>query len=139
VYPRPMRRLPLALVLAAAVALASLATTAAAASFSGAWTKTVTSGPTQLKGRWVLQAAGGKFWITKGLSSTHLVNGTVTQSGSTVTFTDKSGPLSCKGASAVGRYTRSAASGGIKLAAVHDTCAGRKLIMTTGPWFVARG
>jgi hypothetical protein len=134
-----MRRLPIALLLAALVAVTALVTTAAAAAFTGAWTKTVTTGPAQLKGRWTLQAAGGKFWITKGLSSTHLVNGTVTQSGTTVTFTDRSGPLSCKGSTAVGTYKRAAASGGIRLTALHDTCAGRKLIMTTGTWFVARG
>jgi hypothetical protein len=134
-----MRRLPIALLLAAVLAVTALVTAAEAASFTGAWTKTVTSGPTVLKGRWTLQAAGGKFWIQKGLASTHLVNGSVTQSGTTVRFTDKSGALACKGASAVGTYRRSAASGGIKLTAIKDTCAGRKLLLTSGTWFVARG
>jgi hypothetical protein len=133
-----MRRLSL-LVLATALAAAALASTAAAATFAGAWSKTIASGPAQLKGRWLLQAAGGKVWIQHGTSATHLVNGTVKLSGSTLTFTDKSGALACKGASAVGTYKKTATATGFKLTAVHDTCAGRKLLLTTGPWTTARG
>jgi hypothetical protein len=133
-----MRRLALLLV-AALISLAAVVSTAAAAGFSGAWTKTISSGPTVLKGRWTLQAAGGKFWIQKGSGATHLVDGTVAVSGSTLTFTDKKGPLACKGASAVGKYRKTTTSSGFKLTAVHDTCAGRKLLLTSGAWAVARG
>ncbi len=127
------------LLLAAALAAAALASTAAAAGFAGAWSKNITAGPAQLKGHWLLQAANGKFWIQHGSSTTHLVDGTVTVSGTTLTFTDKKGPLSCKGASAAARYKKVTTSTGFKLTLVHDTCAGRKLLLTSGPWQTARG
>jgi hypothetical protein len=133
-----MRRLSL-LVLVTALAATAVVSTAAAAGFSGAWTKTISSGPTVLKGRWTLQAAGGKFWIQKGARTTHLVDGAVAVSGSTLAFTDRKGPLACKGASAVGKYRKTTTSSGFKLTAVHDTCPGRKLLLTSGAWAVARG
>ena len=60
---------------------------------------------------------------------------TVAVSGSTITFTDRSGPLACGGATKVGRYTRKAGpNGSFRLTAVKDACAGRKLLLTSGAW-----
>src|SRR6476661_4074208 len=100
-----MRRLSL-LLLAALISLAAVVSTAAAAGFSGAWSKTVTSGPTVLKGHWTLHGANGTFWIQKGAGAAHLVDGSVAASGTSLTFTDKKGPRACTGASAVGKYRK---------------------------------
>src|SRR5690349_2510690 len=94
------------LLLAAAIAACALTAVASAATFAGSWTKKIASGPAPLHGSWVLHVAGGRFSVQKLPASGHAVDGTVTVSGATITFTDRSGPLSCGGATKVGKYTR---------------------------------
>ena len=60
-----------------------------------------------------------------------LVRGTLTVSGSTMTFTDHAGPLACRGASATGRYryVLHAKALKLRLATLHDACKGRHSIL----------
>src|SRR6478609_6849568 len=109
------------LLVAAVIAACALTASASAATLAGSWTKKITTGPEQLHGSWLLHVGGGKFYVQKLPVTGHAVDGTVTVSGSTITFTDRSGPLSCGGATKVGRYTRKAGpNGSFRLTAVKD-------------------
>ena len=123
------------LLLAAAIAACALSATASGATFAGSWTKKIAGGPAPLHGSWALHVGSGKFYVQKLPAAGHAVDGTVAVSGSTITFTDRSGPLACGGATKVGRYTRKAGpNGSFRLTAVKDACAGRKLLLTSGAW-----
>ncbi len=109
--------------------------TAPAATFGGSWTKTVTSGPNQLHGKWGLHVGGGRFYVVKLPLTGHAVDGTVLAAGSKLTFTDRSGPLACSGSQKTGTYTHTVASNGsLHLTAIKDTCAGRKLLLSGSAW-----
>src|SRR5262245_18840301 len=114
--------------LVAALVVASFAGQAAAAqaAVAGNWYITITNAPAPLHGRWLLGIPGnGTFWVQNTKGKTHQVDGKLAIKGSTMTFTDRAGPLACRGASAVGRYSfRTYAPHHLRLTVLHDTCAG---------------
>src|SRR5215813_6377815 len=128
--------------LVAALVLASLAgpVAAAHAAFAGNWYITIAKGPAPLHGRWLLEIPGnGTFWVQNVKGKAHQVDGKLAIKGSVMTFTDRAGPLACRGASAVGRYSfRTYAPHHLRLTVLHDTCAGRRALLTAGP-FTALG
>lgn len=76
----------------------------------------------------------GTFAVRQGnpKPSKTVVRGSLKVSGSTMTFTDRSGQLACRGSSTVGTYRFKALARGskIQLTPIHELCAGRRTVLT---------
>ena len=83
--------------------------------------------PAALNGTWNLSIQRTLFLVNKG--SAPAVAGRVQIAGNRITFHDTGGPLACKGAQAIGTYIWKLQGTKLRLTKVHDTCAGRPLIL----------
>ena len=128
---RARRWLPVLAITSAAAAFstAALAARIPAAFANRTWTKTVGASHwyvdlNTVKHSFALRQAGPT-------PMKPLVRGTLTVSGSTMTFTDHAGPLACHGASATGRYryVLHAKTLQLRLTSIHDACKGRHSIL----------
>jgi hypothetical protein len=71
-------------------------------------------------------------------TGTLLIGGSSTSSGHKVVLVDKTGPLSCTGASATGKYSWNKSGKTLKLTKVHDPCGGRPLVLAGTSWTKVR-
>ena len=114
-----------------AIAAALLATAAHAAAptlYPHVYSTRITgASPAALNGTWNLSLQRTVFLVNKG--SAPAVAGRLTIAGNKITFHDTGGPFACKGAQAVGTYTWKLQGTKLTLTEVHDTCAGRPLIL----------
>lgn len=103
---------------------------AAASPLKGVFEAKIKSSNAQLKGTWLISFAGtGAYAVAKEPSSTLLIGGSSSVSGHTLTMTDQTGPLACKGGQARATYSWSLSGKKLTLKAVKDACAGRSLIL----------
>ena len=93
------------------------------------YSTTITSAaPAHFFGTWRLTVRPSTFRVTKDGQVT--VSGSVKIAGTRITFHDLTGPLACTGAQATGTYAWRITGARLKLSAVKDPCAGRKIILT---------
>ena len=129
-----LRRVRRALIVCGlAAALLAASATAASSPLAGVFQVTIKGKITALNGTWLVSIApNGAYAIVKEPSTkTVLIGGTSTVSGTKITFHDKTGPLACAGASAVGKYSWSLSGKTLKLTKVADACGGRALVLTS--------
>lgn len=116
-----------------AAALLAASASAASSPLAGVYQVKIKGKITALNGTWLVSiAANGAYAIVKEPSTkTLLIGGTSTVSGGKIAFHDKTGPLACTGASAVGRYSWALSGKSLKLTKTADTCVGRALVLTS--------
>ena len=109
---------------ALAIALVACTTALAASALSGTYNATIT-GNGSLNGAWSLSFSGSKYTITfKGATA---VSGSFTQSGSKITFSDRSGKYAC---SSKGVYSYTLSGRTLKFKRVSDAkCSGRRTVL----------
>jgi hypothetical protein len=90
-------------------------------------TKVTGARPAALNGTWNLSIQRTVFLVNKG--SAPAVAGRLQIVGNRIAFHDTGGSFACKGAQAVGTYTWRLRGTKLTLTRVHDTCAGRPLIL----------
>lgn len=112
----------------AVVFLALAAPAAASAPLSGAFGTTIGGAtPTALNATWaVIFLPNGAYQIDRN----HLavVIGQGTRSAATLVFTHEHGPFACK---STGKYRWSLNGKKLRLKVVQDTCAGRRVVLTS--------
>jgi len=117
-----------------AALLVAVATAAAAGTpLQGTFKTEIANAPIkQLDGTWqiVLQPAG-RYMIQR--TGTVLVRGRDTQTATTISFGHESGPAACTGAEAAAMYRWSLSAGSLRLTPVHESCSGRRVVLTTHP------
>jgi hypothetical protein len=122
-----MRRLLLACVAGAALALAG--TALAAGGLTGTFTTTISGAPAaQFDGVWTMKiASSGRYSIAFGKHI--LISGQATQRPSTIVFGRETGPAACKGAQATGVYSWRAGGGRLTFTHLADKCPGRSFVL----------
>ena len=116
---------------AATLVAAAAATAAVAGPLQGTFQTVIANAPTkQLDGTWRLTLQPGGGYTTKR-NGVVLARGHETQTATTITFVDESGPLACSPAQATGTYRWSLKGGLLRLTPVREACAGRRLVLTT--------
>jgi hypothetical protein len=117
-----------------AALLVAVATAAAAGTpLQGTFKTEIANAPIkQLDGTWqiVLQPAG-RYMIQR--TGTVLVRGLDAQTATTISFGHESGPAACTGAEAAATYRWSLSAGSLRLTPVHESCSGRRVVLTTHP------
>ena len=129
-----MLRRPLAVVFAV-VLVGAGAAAASTLALSGTYKVTITGKPAPLNGRWKLE------FLPKGVVHT-VRNGKLVVVGKVVrsdtrrlTFSDRSGSYACSASEGKGVYVYKPAAKRLTFRAVADKCVGRKLILTTKPFY----
>jgi hypothetical protein len=122
----------LALAAAAALVVAVPAASAAAPP-TGSFSTTIAGQMNmQLNGSWQLRLLpGSRYAVVK--DGAVVVRGTGARTAKRLTFRDTGGPAACRGAGSTGVYTWKLAGRTLTLAAVSDTCTGRRAVLTTHP------
>lgn len=129
-----MKRFALAVSVAVALGLCSMAL--AAGTLSGTYKTKIhtTSLGGFLNGTWTLNFAAGKYTATD--NGKVVVRGNSTIKGSKITFQDVSGKDACTGARTAGTYTYKLTGSKLQFTKVKEstkTCAqGRELVLTSG-------
>jgi hypothetical protein len=125
----------LRLVLATAVALLVVTSSAAAAGrpLHGTFTTVIKNAPDdQLDGAWqVALLASGGYTIQR--NGAVLIRGRDTETKTTISFGHESGPAACTGALGAATYRWSLRSGLLRLTTVREGCLGRHVVLTTHP------
>jgi hypothetical protein len=107
------------------------AAAAAAAPLHGAFQTVIRNAPApQLDGTWRLTFQNGGRYTT-ARNGVVLVRGSDTQAAATITFRDESGPAACTGSQATATYRWSLSGGSLSLTPVRESCAGRRVVLTT--------
>lgn len=118
----------IALVAACAAMLVTAAQAAAPTIYPHIYTTRIAGvSPAVPNGSWRLVVQKTTFGVAK--NGVPAVAGSVQVAGNKITFHDLAGPLSCKGSGAIGTYTWKLQGATLTLTKVHDTCAGRPLIL----------
>jgi hypothetical protein len=116
-----------------AVALVAATAAAAAAPLQGTFQTVIANAPVkQLDGTWRLTLQPGGGYTTKR-NGVVLVRGHETQTATTITFVDQSGPMACSAAQATGTYRWSRSGSLLRLTPVRESCTGRRLVLTAHP------
>jgi hypothetical protein len=121
-----MKKVVIALTIAALLIVASVAGAAVAKSgLNGSWQTKITS-PKNLKGTWTLKLTPGKYNVKLGKSA--IVNGKDTITGNKISLTDTGGPGKCKG---TGVYKFKITGNKLNFTKVSDTkaCSGRSTVL----------
>jgi hypothetical protein len=125
-----MKRIFIAVVVVASLALCSVAV-AAATSLKGTWSETIqTGGQSPLNGTWTLKITGSKY--TVAVDGASVDRGKYTVKGHKVSFKDTGGPAKCPG---TGVYKFKVKGNSLKFTLVSDknaACAGRRGVLTAG-------
>ena len=114
-----------------AVALVAATAAAAAGTLQGTFKTVIANAPAkQLDGTWslTLQTSGGYTTKRNGVV---VVRGRDTQTATTIRFVDESGPMICSPAQATGTYHWSLSGSSLRLTPIRESCAGRRLMLTT--------
>ena len=125
-----MKRIFIAMVVVASLALCSVAV-AAAASLKGTWKETIqTGGQSPLNGTWTLKATSSKYTVS--VDGSVVDRGKYTVKGNKVSLKDTSGEAKCPG---TGVYKFKIKDKTLKFTLVSDknaACAGRRGVLTAG-------
>jgi len=125
-----MKRIFIAMVVVASLALCSVAV-AAAASLKGTWKETIqTGGQSPLNGTWTLKATSSKYTVS--VDGSVVDRGKYTVKGNKVSLKDTSGEAKCPG---TGVYKFKIKGKTLKFTLVSDknaACAGRRGVLTAG-------
>jgi hypothetical protein len=121
------------ILLAAVAALVAAGVASAASPIAGVYL-TVISGktPANLNGEWVIRIEPtGKYEVQKrvGNAAELVLIGHARIAGNTITFQKETGPASCTGKQAVGRYGWSLRGTTLKLVRFSDKCVGRRILL----------
>ena len=119
--------------LVAGAALIATGVASASGSIAGVYTTTVKGKlPANLNGEWAIRIEPtGKYEIQKrvGNRGQLVVIGHAKLAGGTITFQKETGPASCTGSQAVGRYGWSLKGTTLQLTRFSDKCVGRRILL----------
>jgi hypothetical protein len=119
--------------LAAAAALGATGVASASSSIAGVYLTTISGKfPANLNGDWAIRIEPtGKYEVQKrvGNRGQLVVIGHAKIAGSRITFQKETGPASCTGKQAVGRYGWSLNGTTLKLVRFSDKCVGRRILL----------
>ncbi len=103
---------------------------------TGVYETKIKSGNAQLVGTWQISFTGAGSYVVSKEPETKvlLIGGNSSISGNALTLVDKTGPISCTGAKATGKYTWSLSGKTLKFTKVEDNCSGRPEVLTTSSW-----
>ena len=117
-----------------AVLLAAASTAAAVGNpLHGTFKTVITFAPSvQLKGTWQVDLLPtGRYTIER--NGTVLIRGRDTETATKINFGHETGPAACTGTEANATYSWSLKAGLLRLTAVHETCLGRRVVLTANP------
>ena len=122
-----MKRLVIAVSVAAALVLASVAL--AAVTLNGTYRTTITSTAAggQLKGTWTIKFSDPNYTVSD--NGTVALRGKYTIAGTEITFHDKSGPAACPGAGKYGVHLSGTTLTFKRLSDPKAACLGRRVVL----------